>query len=253
MNKGFYKKKDEQYHNIIADEYDRVIVEPRRFSNDFIFNHFRRFLKAQNFKKGLDLGCGTGHMTLRFHKFVHSIDAIDHSKRMLDVARQNLLKSKVRNVDFYESDYKDFLKKPPNNHYDIIFCTGFIHHLKEADTFSLLTLLKKVLREGGYILFSEPQIAKTECPEEMLNWNSQALKCLKTYSVTAVEPPEEGPINKEKFLGYLKDFNLKTIKKIESWEIFAKDTNYFMNKLLISRLHKKYKEGGNILTVLVEK
>ena len=105
--------KDIEYHRLIAKEYDAVVVSPRVTLNDVTLSKFIRHL--QNGKIMLDLGCGTGHATLRFSHLYDKCIAVDHSPEMLDVAKKNIQSAQcaiVFNGEIYNfQDIKDQLTK----------------------------------------------------------------------------------------------------------------------------------------------
>lgn len=163
-----HKQKDRLYHNAVASEYDEVIVKPRRFTNDLIFKQYRKYLKQGKTQRALDLGCGTGHMTLRFEKYFDSVDAVDNSEAMLAQAKSNLANSSVE-INFIRSDFVDFLANVHESQYDAIFCTGFLHHLKSEELNWLLNELHRVLRPGGFVLISEPIRISDERPPRLMS------------------------------------------------------------------------------------
>lgn len=87
-------------------------------------------LVNSNPKTILCAGCGTGEeaivLALIFPK--SKIDAVDISEKSLLIAKQNIKKAKVKNINFKKlsiiEDLPKFKKK-----YDLIFSAGVIHHL----------------------------------------------------------------------------------------------------------------------------
>jgi len=62
-------------------------------------------------KKMLDLGCGTGHATLRFFNMYDKCISVDHSPEMLDLAKQNIQSANIHNVEFICEDVFDYISK----------------------------------------------------------------------------------------------------------------------------------------------
>ena len=81
-----HAQRDIRYHDIIASQYDRVVVEPRWASINALFRPMSRSLPADR-RLMLDIGTGTGHMLRRFARLFGGVVAVDHSESMLDVTR----------------------------------------------------------------------------------------------------------------------------------------------------------------------
>jgi SAM-dependent methyltransferase len=79
----------------------------------------------------IDLGCGTGHASLRFARKFQSVVAVDHSHAMLQMAAQNLRSAGIGHVEIVQQDVLDFLRGRPAASADAVFCVGFLHHLTE--------------------------------------------------------------------------------------------------------------------------
>ncbi|MHB1391071.1 MAG: class I SAM-dependent methyltransferase [Thermoleophilia bacterium] len=253
-----HRQKDRLYHNAIASEYDEVIVKPRQFTNDILFRNYRQYFKKRTAPKGLDLGCGTGHMTLRFSKYFQSIDAVDNSEAMLAQAEENLAHLKV-NINFIRNDYVKFLPEVEKENYDAIFCTGFLHHLRSTELQWLLKELYRVLREDGLILISEPIKIDQDEPAEISKWNARARLTMRTYSPEICEignehlDTDEEPLDKEWFTDLLCNNGFHIKKQIQSWEIYPIASSYLRNYFHIRRMFNKYSGTGNVFTVLVQK
>jgi ubiquinone/menaquinone biosynthesis C-methylase UbiE len=146
----------------------------------------------------LDLGAGTGQMTVRFGKNFSEVLLVDHSKEILVQARKNL--SAIENVNFklIEADALDFIEKTEDS-FDFIACSGFLHHLDEADLMKAVNHIYRVLKEKGHALIAEP--VKTERTEPALIrwWNKPVVPRLMQY-LTLAPAPEETPLSLSSFL-----------------------------------------------------
>lgn len=127
--------------------YDRV---GKRIGWDF--SHLKTIKEGQAWdfyqevlKKGkpnsklLDIGTGGGERILKIAQNFASVYAIDHTQSMVDTAKKNLGKTKLKNVEFITMDsYKlDF----PDNYFDIV--TDRHCDFNPSEVF-------RVLKKGGY-------------------------------------------------------------------------------------------------------
>jgi len=98
----------------------------------------------------LDIGCGTGLLSLAIQPHVRSITAIDSSQGMLDVldkkiAAQGLANVRTRHVDLE----KDELPGP----FDLAASSMTFHHIKDTDL--LLARIAGILKPGGKIAIAD--------------------------------------------------------------------------------------------------
>lgn len=100
-------------------------------------------------KTALELGCGTGNMTLRLSNLGVKVVAVDLSEEMLNVAKN---KVKNRGVIFINKDMVeiDFGKK-----FDFVFsfCDGFNYLIEDEELFNLLKKVYNHLKDDGFFIF----------------------------------------------------------------------------------------------------
>jgi SAM-dependent methyltransferase len=106
---------------------------------------------GERFERVLEVGCGAGfgaeYLRGRFDRYV----GIDHSQRLIDVARE---KNSGEGVRFEATSIDAF---EPALDFDLIFMIGVLHHL-EMPSRSLKTMVRW-LRPGGHLVANEPQSA----------------------------------------------------------------------------------------------
>jgi len=99
--------------------------------------------------KVLDLGCGEGHITNEFSKYVYSenIFACDYSISAIKKAKNNF-----PGIDFCVSDVYSLPYK--NNIFDVVVCNNIFEHLENP----LLALeeIKRIMKKQGYLIISTP-------------------------------------------------------------------------------------------------
>ena len=211
--------KDIRYHDIIASQYDRVVVEPRWASINALFRPISRCLPAQR-RLMLDVGTGTGHMLRRFARsFEHAV-AVDHSEAMLGVTRAAAQRLGLSNVDFVAADAHAFLASE-RRQFDLITCVGFLHHLEPASLIELLSLARARLAPGGVLIVSEPIVTADAEPRAIEWWNRAYRKRPEVYDREA-EDPDEAPLELSALKLALESASLAIVADGRGWEIFPR-------------------------------
>lgn len=105
-------------------------------------------LAAQNARRILDIGCGTGFISnLLAHR--HSecqIDAVDFSNS-LDYARDFAVKSGLKNINHVKQNFLEFVS--PDT-YDVIISNGVLHHM--PDYLSAIKKIDQILEPNGTLV-----------------------------------------------------------------------------------------------------
>ncbi len=115
--------------------------------------------------KILEIGCGLGYFTKELARTGALITAIDVSPDLLDAAR---VKIKQDNVTFKEEDAASLTFA--DNSFDSIVGSSVLHHI---DIDEALKELHRVLRPGGTLCFTEPNMLN---PQIALQKNIPYLK-----------------------------------------------------------------------------
>jgi SAM-dependent methyltransferase len=115
--------------------------------------------------KVLEIGCGTGFFTKEIIKKPVQLTAIDISPDLIEVARKNILDSNVEFIieNAYQMAFDD-------QTFDAVIGSSVLHHL---DVNLALKEIYRVLKPGGYIAFTEPNMMN---PQIALQKNIPALK-----------------------------------------------------------------------------
>ena len=99
----------------------------------------------------LDIGFGTGTLTMKLYEQGCSIYGQDFSARMIALASE-----KMPNAHLYQGDFSKGLVEPlQNRHYDYIVATYSLHHLTDAQKSVFLTELRDHLKENGKIMIGD--------------------------------------------------------------------------------------------------
>ena len=106
------------------------------------------FLKGKEYKKLLDIGCGTGYLISMLSKDYNAeYTGLDLSPEMINQA----IEKNIKNARFIEgrSDELPF----EDNTFDIVTCSQSFHHYPETD--KPMQEAKRVLKNGGLYILSD--------------------------------------------------------------------------------------------------
>lgn len=98
-----------------------------------------------------DIGTGTGYLAKGLAAYAKKVSAVDISPGMLDVAKQDFIKSGITNVKLIEGDAHDL--PLPNNSQDMIFANLLLHHLLEPSV--AIKEMFRVVKPGGSVVISD--------------------------------------------------------------------------------------------------
>jgi ubiquinone/menaquinone biosynthesis C-methylase UbiE len=101
----------------------------------------------------LDLGAGTGFVTIALAPLAGSVLAVDISPAMAESLASRAISGGLRNVSTEVADLREF--KPPPASADLIVSSYALHHLRDADKKALITEAIRWLRPGGRIVIAD--------------------------------------------------------------------------------------------------
>ena len=140
---SFYTNKP--FPNYKNDD-DKISITEKGNKN-FLANQFKE--KVGYNKKILEVGCGTGQLSIYFstqnNNLIVSMDATHES---LKVAKKFSEKNNVRNIEFVNADIFDDVLT--DNYFDFVWCNGVLHHTK--DPYGAFCIISKAIKKEGYIL-----------------------------------------------------------------------------------------------------
>lgn len=111
--------------------------------------------------KVLELGCGVGIFTEQFIKNGINIVSLDISHSLLKLAKEKKGVSKILVADAELMPFKD-------GSFDLILGVSVLHHLNVENA---LKESKRVLKKGGMIILSEPNMANPQIfLQRRINW-----------------------------------------------------------------------------------
>ena len=103
----------------------------------------QRLARPQPGERALDVGCGTGHFSLRLEALGLTVDALDASSAMLDVARKKSVAIAWRLGQAEALPY-------PDNAYDLVLSVTAIEFM--TDQAQALREMLRVVRPGGRLV-----------------------------------------------------------------------------------------------------
>jgi ubiquinone/menaquinone biosynthesis C-methylase UbiE len=152
-----FSRRDIDFHRATARAYDRDVTREYAVYHERLVGPFLdRVARARPGGRALDLGCGTGVLTVALAGRGLETVGIDHSEEMLAIARSKLasegLAATVETGDVRALRFRDA-------EFDCVTCQGLLHHLESLEP--CLRELDRVLRPGGFFFLSEPSRQET--------------------------------------------------------------------------------------------
>jgi ubiquinone/menaquinone biosynthesis C-methylase UbiE len=134
-----------------SNEYDNTLGKVKRHHK-----LLEAVVKESKAKKGdriLDIGCGTGLLSLKFlKKFDCSILGIDNSQDMLVILKEKIAKLSLKDKIIHKfADAKSL--NFPKNSFDIVASTVTLHHLKNK--FPVIKKIHNILKPGGRFVLGD--------------------------------------------------------------------------------------------------
>jgi ubiquinone/menaquinone biosynthesis C-methylase UbiE len=154
-----FSRRDIQYHEATAASYDADVTAVFGIYHRFLLDPFLdRVARSVGRGRALDLGCGTGVITLALAERGFAVVGVDHSPDMLAIAEQKLERSRAAGKhELMTADVRDL--PFASDEFDCVTCQGLLHHLE--DIRPCIAELARVLKPGGFFYVSEPCVNTT--------------------------------------------------------------------------------------------
>ncbi len=146
---------------------DLTYGELHRLINEFVIGHGLRIL---------DVGCGTGFLSLELAREGHRVTGVDNSEDMINIAVRTM-KSDPYGSERGSLEYKlaDFTTlENPESEFDLVIISRTLHHIPQP--MKVLDKARKLLREEGRLVCVE--FAYDQFDEETATWLYQTEKTL---------------------------------------------------------------------------
>jgi len=153
---GVNRKFQERVHGrIIQNNADRIWgwgTASGKFRVNRRIEEFLRYLRPERNKRVLEIGCGTGVFTACFYENGLRPVAVDISYDLLKKA-----KDQSPHVVFIQADAENLPFK--EDIFDYVIGVSVLHHLNIN---AVLKSIRSVLRGGGMVIFSEPNMVNPQ-------------------------------------------------------------------------------------------
>lgn len=120
--------------------------------------HIIDFVKALPLElQILDVGCGDGRLSECLASFNNNhLTAIDISEEVIALCSKRKGNVSYQVIDAFQLDV--------SKAYDVVVCGFLVHHILEKDIKSLLEIISRVTKKGGYFILTylSPQLAKKQ-------------------------------------------------------------------------------------------
>jgi demethylmenaquinone methyltransferase/2-methoxy-6-polyprenyl-1,4-benzoquinol methylase len=137
-------------------------------------------------KKGdkvLDLGCGTGILTLKAAQREASVKGIDINAQMLEIARSRVKEANLtRNIELCEMGVAE-LDREESGSYDVVMSGLCFSELTEDELVFTLKEIKRILKPSGLLLIAD-EVLPQSISKRILNWLIRLPLVIMTYLIT---------------------------------------------------------------------
>ena len=114
--------------------------------NNSVLDSLRRHGKVGSF---LDVGCGTGQLTIEIANLGVDAVGIDFAPEMIEICHKNSTKSKST-ANF--SCTSIFNYQIVANSFDLVSAQGFIEYISESELNSFIEIVRHILRKNGVVV-----------------------------------------------------------------------------------------------------
>jgi 2-polyprenyl-3-methyl-5-hydroxy-6-metoxy-1,4-benzoquinol methylase len=104
----------------------------------------------------LDVGCGSGWLSIDFAKKNMEVLGIDVSETQIKTAISNKVNNDLKKLQFECADFIEWDITKYKNKFQSVFLNAFLHHLPENELKLVFEKLTKVMRPGGRVYLYEP-------------------------------------------------------------------------------------------------
>lgn len=149
------------------DRYDMGIRILTLGRLDKAYDRLTSYIKSG--QKVLDIGCGTGALTLRAALKGANVKGIDLNLQMLEIAQKRANKTNVKkNVEFCEMGAAELDSEKTEN-YDVVMSGLCFSELTEDELIYTMKEIKRILKSKGILLVAD-EVIPNRLSKKMFNW-----------------------------------------------------------------------------------
>ena len=165
----------------VPSRYDQGIRILTLGKLDEVYNRLTSHIKKG--QRILDLGCGTGALTLRAAQKGAKVKGIDINPQMLEIAqKQTIKKNLLKNVNLSEMGVAE-LGNEKLKSYDVVMSGLCFSELTESELIFTLKEVKRILKPGGLLLVAD-EVRPKNVPKRILNGILRFPLLIITYLIT---------------------------------------------------------------------
>lgn len=152
MSKKYY---DDLLFKNTAEFYDNRFP----YSKNLYKHIYIDYVKKHKYETLLDLGCGTGELSLNLNKYFSKVYSMDPENEMLDILKSKLNRRNINNIEIINGSSWDTEKLP--NNIDLVIIGEAFHWMNREETLEnlydlqningvLITVSRKIIGPNGY-------------------------------------------------------------------------------------------------------
>jgi ubiquinone/menaquinone biosynthesis C-methylase UbiE len=127
--------------------------------------------------RAIDLGCGSGQLTLRLAPHVESIVAVDISQKMIDLLTDHAREASIGNLEGVASPIERLTF--PDGSFDLVVTNYALHHLRDRDKAALVARVYQWLRPGGRFVIGDMMFGRGGAQRDRVIISSKVALLLK--------------------------------------------------------------------------
>ncbi|MCW4033355.1 MAG: class I SAM-dependent methyltransferase [Candidatus Bathyarchaeota archaeon] len=170
--------------------YDRGIRILKFGKLDLAYDRMMSYVEEED--KVLDLGCGTGALSLRAAKKGANVKGIDVNSQMLEIAKKRVVEANLtRNLELCEMGVAEIAKEKSES-YDVVMAGLCFSELTKDELIYALKEVKRILKPEGFLLITDEVVPKTIF-KRALNYLIRFPLVIITYLITqSITTPIKG-------------------------------------------------------------
>jgi len=150
----------ERYASIMTYQW-KLTPELNNVLRKDLENDYARYLFKPDGRL-LDLGCGSGWLSIFFAERGMSVLGIDFSQEQVEAAEKQRVEKGLDSVHFECCDLVHWDCVQQKEVFDSIFVNAFLHHLPSIDIETIMKKIADVLKPGGRVYLYEPMTSLSQ-------------------------------------------------------------------------------------------